>query len=79
MFPFFWRSLNSSNLKRMSWHPLGGGTMAVEFQHGGVYYYKGVSLSRYRVLVQAHTDGESVGSLFHHLIKQGGYEYQRVS
>ena len=53
--------------------------MAVEFRSGKTYTYDGVSLSRYRVLVPAHNDGESLGSLFHHLIKLGGYDYAQVS
>lgn len=76
---FFRRSVDSTNLKWMAWHPLGGGTMAVEFRHGGTYTYSGVPLSTYRSLVKAHTNGESVGSAFHSEIKRAGYAYARLS
>jgi len=76
---FFRREVDSTNLKWMAWHPLGGGTMAVEFRHGGVYTYNGVPLSAYRTLVAAHTTGESVGSAFHHEVKRAGYAYERLS
>lgn len=76
---FFRRSVESSNLAWMAWHPLNGGTLAVEFQHGGMYTYAGVPLSAYRELVKAHESEESVGSTFYHEIKRAGYAYERLS
>lgn len=79
MFPFMWRKVESSSLKAMSWHPLGGGTMAVRFQSGSEYRYTGVPLAVYRGLVAVHKAGESLGSAFHHEIKVAGYDFARVS
>ena len=75
----FWRKVESSAIKRMTWHPLGGGTMAVTFTKGTVYRYNGVPLAVYRGLVATSQDGESLGSAFHWEIKRGGYEYQQVA
>ena len=76
---FFKKNLDSTNLKWMAWHSLNGGTLAVEFQHGGVYAYTGVPRSEYRYLAAVHNGGGSVGSAFHHSIKLGGFDYARVS
>ena len=76
---FFRRQVESSNLKWVAWHPLGGGTLAVEFQSGGMYAYSGVPLKTYKGLVAAHKNNESVGSTFHNHIKLGGYAYERLS
>jgi hypothetical protein len=76
---FFKRQVDSSNLSWISWHPMGRGTLAVQFQNGGVYAYSGVPLKTYRELVAAHTGGESVGSTFHKQIKLGGFSYAKLS
>ena len=76
---FFKRQVDSSLMQWMAWHPLGGGTLAVEFYKGSVYTYTGVPLEAYRELVAAHTGGESVGKTFQATIKNAGYSYAKLS
>lgn len=76
---FFRREVESTNLRWMAWHSLGGGTLAVEFQSGTVYAYEGVPRSVYRRLVKAQRDGESVGSTFSREVRNAGYAYERLS
>jgi hypothetical protein len=76
---FFWRSVDSSSIKRIAWHRLGGGTLAVQFQSGATYRYNNVPRWLYGSLMKAYEEGESLGSAFHYEVKRGGYEYALVS
>ena len=53
-------------------------TLFVEFKNGGLYSYDKVSFKVYKDLKKANRKRESVGSLFHNLVKSQDYEYKKV-
>ena len=48
--------------------------LVVTFKRGGAYSYKEVPQEVFQMITQA----ESVGKAFHSVIKQGGYEYEKL-
>jgi len=85
--------LDSSNIYGFKYDPRSGRLM-VRFQSGSVYGYNGVPPGVFKVFQQgavpAKTNGQnqygrwwqgkipSLGAAFYNLIRQGGYEYQRL-
>ncbi len=65
--------VQSSNLASVGYDPATS-TFEVEFRHGGVYQYYGVSSLVYEGLIGA----ASKGSYFHHHIKMKGYRYSKI-
>lgn len=86
--------LNSSNIYGFRYNPQNGRLM-VRFQSGSVYGYDGVPQGVFNVFKQgavpAATNGQnqygrwwtgkqpSLGAAFYNLIRQGGYNYRRLS
>jgi len=50
----------------------------VEFNNGTLYKYDNVSFKVYKTLKKANRKNNSVGSLFHNLVKTQGYEYKKI-
>lgn len=66
-------NLGSSNIEQIRYDD-DNKTLFVYFHSGGAYAYYGVPQEVFQVLI----DSESVGIAFHKLIRNGGYEYEKV-
>lgn len=68
------KTVNSSNLAAVGYDS-NSQIMRVEFNNGGIYEYYNVPQEKYEELIVA----SSVGSYFHHNIKNGGYKFSKIS
>lgn len=64
---------DSSNISMLAYDEIKK-ELTVTFTKGGVYLYKGVPEEVFIMISQA----ESVGSAFYKIVKQGGYEYEKL-
>tara|TARA_Y100000004_G_C8935758_1_gene421977 strand:+ start:1278 stop:1577 length:300 start_codon:yes stop_codon:yes gene_type:complete len=52
--------------------------MVVDFKNGSSYLYNDVPFKTFRRLKKANKNGDSVGSLFHYIVKGAGYGYRKI-
>lgn len=75
----FWGNLKSSNIESIEYRPIpeateDTGNVTVTFKSGMAYCYFRVPFS----VVETIINSESIGKAFNQLIKNGGYEFNRI-
>jgi len=67
------QQIESTSIRSVGYEPHGG-TLEIEFMHGGIYRYFDVPPLVYEQLMAA----ESKGTGFHDFIRSGGYKFSRI-